>query len=121
MGPSTVLMLCEGSSDYEFFKQYIPRETILKKYYEKDKVIRDIYRGAYSNKVVVIDEEGKPRLLKNIPILISKLRSLRGELNLLVIVDCNHDKPDSLSKKVLDRIQSLISNKRKFPKTPTSY
>ncbi|MCE4599153.1 MAG: hypothetical protein F7C81_03035 [Desulfurococcales archaeon] len=84
------MILCEGDNDYRFLQGIVKRKLYRSNYRFKDKVIRSIYRD---KGVFIVVEEGKERLIKNLRILLSKLRSIRKPLVVVALIDSNYDKP----------------------------
>ncbi len=64
---------------------------------EKDHVIRRVVEGGPLPRPVVVKEGGKSQLLNEIPILISKLRSLNRNLRVLAIID-QDDNPEKITE-----------------------
>ncbi|MEB3779211.1 MAG: hypothetical protein GSR85_03155 [Desulfurococcales archaeon] len=108
-----ILILCEGDNDYRFLQGIVKRKLYRLNYRFKDKVIRSIYRD---KGVFTVVEEGKERLIKNLRILLSKLRSIRKHLVVVALIDSNYDKPEHITERLLSSLRSVSENKAKFPK-----
>lgn len=115
MGRRPILFLCEGKNDYNFLKSIVVEKISSASYGEKDEIIRRMYEKGISASMVVIVEGGKERLMKNVPIIVSKMRSMRRRQEVFALVDCDHDTPDNLSKKIFEKISNIVSNPRRFP------
>jgi len=110
-----VLILCEGENDYNFLKSIITERTTLSNYNEKDRTIRKMWMKIYPTNAIIIVEGGKERLLRNASILVSKMRSIPKNQNILIMVDCNRKTPKRMSEDIHRRICNIINDPMRFP------
>lgn len=83
----TILILCEGKHDVCLLERIIREHKKIIKRYEKDSIIRRVVEGKSLPKFVIVEERGKTQLLKEIQILVSKLRSISRNVKILAILD----------------------------------
>ncbi|HDH07120.1 MAG TPA: hypothetical protein ENF87_02000 [Thermoproteales archaeon] len=113
----TLTILCEGKRDCTFLEKIVNDSLRVVNYHEKDKILREIIDRSLMAKVNVIIENGKQKLIKNINLIVSKLRSIRQTASILAIIDLDTNKveaSESLTGKIEKNIKSLINDPRRF-------
>ncbi len=97
------LILCEEDNDIlflqRFFKQSLATKVVPGE--EKDKEIRRVFNQISLQKILIVNEGDKSKLIKKLNILVSTLRSIKGIVAIHAIIDSD----SSTTQHLLDRIK----------------